>query len=48
MLPLEAIKLIHHPNHWTLFLLLANILIVIYLAWLVLPRRPSAVQASIH
>ncbi|MHB8389248.1 MAG: DUF2127 domain-containing protein [Acidobacteriaceae bacterium] len=48
LLPLEAIKLIHHPNHWTLFLLLANILIVIYLAWLILPRRPSAVQASIH
>jgi uncharacterized membrane protein (DUF2068 family) len=39
LLPLEAIKLIHHPNHWTLVLLLANILIAIYLAWLVLPTR---------
>ena len=42
LLPLEAIKLIHHPNHWTLLLLLANILIAIYLAWLVLPRRTLA------
>lgn len=48
LLPLEAIKLIHHPNHWTLTILLVNILIAIYLAWLVLPKRPSAVQASIH
>ncbi len=39
LLPLEAIKLIHHPNHWTLFILLANVVIVIYLAWLVLPQR---------
>ena len=38
LLPLEAIKLIHHPNHLTLLILLANILIAIYLAWLVLPR----------
>ena len=42
LLPLEAIKLIHHPNHWTLVLLLANILIAIYLAWLVLPKRHKA------
>jgi uncharacterized membrane protein (DUF2068 family) len=42
LLPLEAIKLIHHPNHWTLLLLLANILIAIYLAWLVLPKRHRA------
>lgn len=41
LLPLEAIKLIHHPNHWTLLLLLANILIAIYLAWLVLPKRDA-------
>ncbi|HZC42566.1 MAG TPA: DUF2127 domain-containing protein, partial [Acidobacteriaceae bacterium] len=26
LLPLEVIKLIHHPNHWTLVLLVANIL----------------------
>jgi uncharacterized membrane protein (DUF2068 family) len=42
LLPLEAVKLIHHPNHWTLVLLLANILIAIYLAWLVLPKRHRA------
>jgi uncharacterized membrane protein (DUF2068 family) len=42
LLPLEVIKLVYHPNHWTLILLVANILIAIYLAWLVLPRpRPS-------
>lgn len=45
LLPLEAFKLIRHPNHWTLVLFLANILIAIYLAWLVLPKRSS--QASI-
>ena len=37
LLPLEVVKLIHHPNHWTLSILLVNILIVIYLAWLVRP-----------
>lgn len=37
LLPLEVAKLIHDPNHWTLLLLLANVLIVIYLVWLVLP-----------
>jgi uncharacterized membrane protein (DUF2068 family) len=42
LLPLEAVKLIHHPNHWTLLILLANILIAIYLAWLVLPRGSQA------
>ncbi|MHB1935971.1 MAG: DUF2127 domain-containing protein [Acidobacteriaceae bacterium] len=41
LLPLEAIKLIHHPNHWTLLIFLVNILIAIYLAWLVLPRRSA-------
>lgn len=42
LLPLEAIKLLHHPNHLTLVLFLANILIAIYLAWLVLPRGSQA------
>ncbi len=37
LLPLEVIKLIQHPNHWTVLVLLVNILIVIYLAWLVRP-----------
>ncbi len=37
LLPLEVVKLIHHPNHWTALVLLANIVIVIYLAWLVRP-----------
>jgi uncharacterized membrane protein (DUF2068 family) len=39
LLPLETIKLIQHPNHWTLLVLLANVIIVIYLAWLVRPLR---------
>ena len=47
LLPLEAIKLIHHPNHWTVVLLLANIVIAIYLAWLVLPKQQSGGQALI-
>jgi uncharacterized membrane protein (DUF2068 family) len=46
LLPLEAIKLIHHPNHWTVVLLLANILIAIYLAWLVLPKKQVDGHAS--
>ena len=41
LLPLEAVKLIHHPNHWTVMLLLANIVIAIYLAWLVLPKTQA-------
>jgi uncharacterized membrane protein (DUF2068 family) len=41
LLPLEAFKLIRHPNHWTLVLLLVNSLIAIYLVWLVLPKRSS-------
>lgn len=39
LLPIEVVKLIQHPNHWTLLILLGNLLIVVYLAWLVLPRR---------
>ena len=39
LIPLEIIKLIYHPNHWTLAILVANALIAVYLAWLVLPRR---------
>ncbi len=31
-LPLEAIKLAHHPNRWTFLLLLINVLLVVYLA----------------
>ncbi|MEO6829851.1 MAG: DUF2127 domain-containing protein [Acidobacteriaceae bacterium] len=37
LLPIEMFKLIHHPNHWTALVLVVNILIVIYLAWLVRP-----------
>jgi uncharacterized membrane protein (DUF2068 family) len=48
LLPLEAIKLIHHPNHWTLFLLLANLVIAFYLAWLVLPRRHTHGKFHVH
>jgi uncharacterized membrane protein (DUF2068 family) len=39
LLPFESIKLIHHPNHWTLLILLINVVIAIYLAWLVLPSK---------
>jgi uncharacterized membrane protein (DUF2068 family) len=46
LLPLEAIKLVHHPNHWTVALFLANILIAIYLAWLVLPKRHAGERHS--
>jgi uncharacterized membrane protein (DUF2068 family) len=46
LLPLEVFKLIHHPNHWTVLLLLVNILIAIYLAWLVLPKRRAAGQQA--
>jgi uncharacterized membrane protein (DUF2068 family) len=46
LLPLEAIKLIHRPNHWTVVLFLANILIAIYLAWLVLPKWQAGEQPS--
>lgn len=42
LLPLEFFKLMHHPNHWTVSLLIANILIVIYLFWLVRPVRRNA------
>lgn len=41
-LPLEAIKLIHHPHHWTFLLTLINVVVVIYLAWLVRPIRHAA------
>lgn len=47
LLPLEALKLIYHPNRWTLLVLLANILIAIYLAWLVLPRQRPAESSEI-
>ena len=37
LLPLEIVKLIYHPNHWTALVLVVNVIIVIYLAWLVRP-----------
>ncbi|MGC1784817.1 MAG: DUF2127 domain-containing protein [Acidobacteriaceae bacterium] len=39
LLPLEGIKVVYHPDHWTVGILLANIAIVIYLAWLVRPLQ---------
>ncbi len=39
LLPIEIVKLIQHPNHWTVLILVGNLLIVVYLSWLVLPRR---------
>ena len=41
LLPFEVVKLINHPNHWTLLVLLVNIVIVIYLAWLVRPLHSN-------
>ena len=41
LLPFEVVKLIDHPNHWTLLVLLVNIVIVIYLAWLVRPLHSN-------
>lgn len=34
LLPLEAYKLVRHPNHWTAILFLANIVVAIYLIWI--------------
>ncbi len=44
LLPLEAVKAIHHPSHLALLILLVNVLIVIYLAWLVFPYKRSPSQ----
>lgn len=46
LLPLEIVKLIHHPNHWTALILVANVAIVIYLAWLVRPLTLSHGEAQ--
>jgi uncharacterized membrane protein (DUF2068 family) len=43
LLPLEVVKVIQHPNHWTVGILAANILIVVYLAWLV---RPGGINSE--
>lgn len=40
LLPLELWKFIGHPNRWTLSLLVVNLGIAVYLAWLVRPPRP--------
>ena len=39
LLPFEIVKLIHHANRWTLLLLVVNLVIAVYLAWLVRPSR---------
>jgi uncharacterized membrane protein (DUF2068 family) len=46
-LPLEAIKLIHHPNRWTFLLLLINVVVVAYLAWLVRWQHHARLQARL-
>ncbi|MHB8303190.1 MAG: DUF2127 domain-containing protein [Acidobacteriaceae bacterium] len=43
-LPLEAIKLIYHPNKWTAVLTVLNAIVVIYLAWLVRAQRHAKRQ----
>lgn len=43
LLPLEVVKVIQHPNHWTIGILIANVAIVVYLAWLV---RPGEVMSQ--
>ncbi len=37
LIPLEAVKLIHHPNRWIFAILLVNIAIAIYIASVVRP-----------
>lgn len=45
LLPLEVVKLVHHPNHWLFLLLLVNVLIALYLAWLVMWNKPVSPAA---
>jgi uncharacterized membrane protein (DUF2068 family) len=47
LLPLEVLKLIYHPNRWTLLILLINIVIAIYLAWLVRPMAHFAEKRTL-
>lgn len=46
-LPLEAIKLMHHPNRWTFLLTLINVLVVAYLAWLVRWQHEARVETGV-
>lgn len=46
-LPLEAMKLVHHANRWTFLLLLINVLVVVYLAWLVRGQHGAQVEAGV-
>jgi uncharacterized membrane protein (DUF2068 family) len=46
-LPLEAIKLMHHPNRWTFLLTLINVLVVAYLAWLVRWQHGARVEPGV-
>lgn len=46
-LPLEAMKLIHHPNRWTFLLLLINVVVVVYLGWLVRWQHQARVEAAL-
>jgi uncharacterized membrane protein (DUF2068 family) len=43
-LPLEAIKLVRHPNPWIFLLALVNVVVVVYLAWLVRPMHHAAAK----
>lgn len=45
LLPLEAFKLIWHPNHWIAIIFVTNIVIAVYLIWLV---RYQSHEAGTH
>lgn len=47
LLPLEAVKLIDHPNRWTFLLTFINLLVVIYLAWLVRGQHRARERARL-
>jgi uncharacterized membrane protein (DUF2068 family) len=46
LLPLEAYKLIRHPNHWTAIIFAVNIVIALYLIWLVRNQHRERAGAS--
>ncbi len=47
LLPLEAYKLIRHPNHWTALILLANAAVAVYLVWLVRVQHIARNKAAL-
>lgn len=47
-LPIEMVKFAHHPNIWTFLLTFVNLIVVLYLAWVVRPRRHSSEKSSVR